>query len=241
MAIRAQTLYIQRWVALSRPHLEENVYLTVKRCVDVLLSSLLLVLLAPLFLLVGLAIVLDSSGPVLFIQERVRGGRLMSRDRSERDVFRFLKFRTMYHGTDQGLHRAYVSRLIAGGGVCQRGPTGLYKLEDDPRVTRVGRFLRRSSLDELPQLANILVGQMSFIGPRPALPYEVAQYEAHHRRRLSVRQGLTGLWQVMGRSQLSFEDMCELDSQYVTHRCLSLDLRILLATIPAVLGRRGVC
>ena len=121
-----------------------------------------------------------------------------------------------------------------------RAAVGMHKLRNDPRVTRVGRFLRKSSLDELPQLVNILKGEMSFVGPRPAIPYEVQHYKPWHMSRLEVEQGLTGLWQVMGRNELSFEEMVLLDIEYAESRSFLLDLKILLATLPAVLAGRGV-
>jgi lipopolysaccharide/colanic/teichoic acid biosynthesis glycosyltransferase len=144
----------------------------------------------------------------------------------------------MAHQADPAIHQEYMRRLIHGD--AEKG-NNLYKIENDPRVTRVGRFLRKTSLDELPQLINILRGEMTFVGPRPAIPYEVTQYKPHYLERLTVTQGLTGLWQVMGRNELSFEEMVALDVQYARSRSFLGDIKILLATIPAVLMGRGVC
>ena len=219
----------------------DQLYLLSKRLLDVALAALLLIALAPLLLLIALAIALDSRGPVLFRQQRVLGDQPPHEGRPEEHTFTFFKFRTMFHNADQDCHRRYVESLINGQAqTVEDGGKKLYKLGHDRRVTRVGRFLRRTSLDELPQLLNILRGEMSFVGPRPAIPYEVRQYKPWHLHRLAVMQGLTGLWQVMGRNELSFDEMVALDIEYARQRSLRLDLKILLATIPAVLGSRGV-
>jgi lipopolysaccharide/colanic/teichoic acid biosynthesis glycosyltransferase len=226
---------------LSVPSADEF-YLLSKRVVDIVLAAVLLIVLLPLFPIIAVAIALDSPGPVIFRQKRVVGGQSLEGDVPEEHVFEFFKFRSMCHNADQTLHRKYMEGLIHGTAQKQSVASGeLFKLGHDPRVTRVGSFLRRTSLDELPQLVNILRGDMSFVGPRPAIPYEVRQYKPWHMHRLTVTQGLTGLWQVMGRSELSFDEMAQLDIEYVRSRSLWLDIRILLATIPAVLGCRGVC
>ncbi|MBC7236759.1 MAG: sugar transferase [Chloroflexi bacterium] len=213
-------------------------YRLAKRAFDLALATLLLLLLSPLMLLIALAIVLDSPGPALFVQKRVLGEQSLRDGPPEEHVFDFYKFRTMVHRADQSIHQEYMRRLIRG----EVDKTGsLFKLEHDPRVTRVGRFLRKTSLDELPQLFNILRGEMSFVGPRPAIPYEVAHYKPYYLERLTVAQGLTGLWQIMGRNELSFEEMVALDIQYARNRSFWGDLKILISTIPAVLRCRGVC
>jgi lipopolysaccharide/colanic/teichoic acid biosynthesis glycosyltransferase len=219
----------------------DGFYLFAKRLLDIVFAVLLLTLLAPLMALIALAIALDSPGPVIFRQRRVLGDQALLLDHPEEQVFEFLKFRTMVHHADENLHRRYVERLINGQIETPQGSKGLYKLDRDPRVTRVGQLLRKTSLDELPQLVNILRGEMSFVGPRPAIPYEVRQYKSWHLRRLAVTQGLTGLWQVTGRNQLCFDEMVQLDIEYARRRSLVLDLKIMLATIPAVFGCRGVC
>lgn len=223
---------------LTLPSVTE-VYLFAKRTLDIVLSLVLLVLLAPLMAAIALAIRLDSPGPVIFRQKRVLGGQSPSEEHPERHVFEFWKFRSMVHNADQTAHQQHMAQLIHGNGT--QGPAlKMHKLAHDRRVTRVGRFIRKTSLDELPQLVNILRGEMSFVGPRPAIPYEVAEYKAWHRARLQVKQGLTGLWQVKGRNDLSFNEMVQLDIEYAQHRSFWLDCKILLLTVPAVLISRGV-
>ncbi|MEZ6185879.1 MAG: sugar transferase [Planctomycetota bacterium] len=196
-----------------------TLYLIQKRALDVAAAGLMLLLLAPLLVLVAVLIKLEDGGPVLFSQTRVgKGGR----------PFRFFKFRSMV--TDAEARRA---KLKADSGQLR------FKLARDPRITRVGGWLRRTSMDELPQLLNVLKGDMSLVGPRPALPEEVADYDARARQRLDVEQGLTCLWQVGGRSLLDFERQVELDRDYARTRSLWLDLKILFLTVPAVLSGRG--
>lgn len=206
-----------------------RISLGIKRFIDISLSLLLLLMSLPLFLIIAVAIKTTSKGPVFFIQQRV--GQYGRR-------FKFLKFRSMTVNNDCRAHREYVSALIAGKPVyidARQSSTGVYKLANDHRITSVGKFLRRTSLDELPQLINILCGQMSLVGPRPPIPYELAAYQVWHRRRLlEVKPGLTGLWQVKGRSHVSFDDMVRLDLQYVKTWSLWLDLKILLQTPRAV-------
>jgi exopolysaccharide biosynthesis polyprenyl glycosylphosphotransferase len=193
----------------------------VKRGLDVVLAGAGLLVFAPVWALVAIAIRLDSRGPILFRQERV--------GRNE-TPFVLLKFRSMREDAD-GIVQELLQYNEA------TGP--LFKIKNDPRLTRVGRFLRRWSLDEWPQLWNVLRGEMSLIGPRPPLQREVDQYEPWHRRRLEAAPGLTGLWQVSGRSELSFDEMVMLDLYYIENWSLSLDLRILLRTIPAVFRGGG--
>ncbi len=204
----------------------------VKRSFDVVAAAAALVLLSPLLGAIALAVRLDSPGPVLFRQERVglRGRR-----------FRFLKFRSMRDGNDPAAHRAYVTQLIKKGQVATRNEDGheVYKLEDDDRVTRVGRVLRKYSLDELPQLWNVLRGDMSLVGPRPALDYEIEAYRDWHRLRLQVTPGLTGLWQVAGRSRVDFDEMVFQDVMYAYNQSFLTDLGICVRTVPVVLQGRG--
>jgi lipopolysaccharide/colanic/teichoic acid biosynthesis glycosyltransferase len=194
-----------------------------KRAFDVLLAVVLLVALAPLLLAIALAIRLDTPGPLLFRQQRV------GRDRRR---FTVLKFRTMHDGVSPAAHRLYIAQLAAGDGAAG---DGLKKLTGDPRVTRVGAFLRRTSLDELPQLVNVVRGEMSIIGPRPAIEYELEHYEPEHFARFDVRPGLTGLWQVSGRNTIDFLGMLELDAQYARTTSPRLDALILLRTPLALL------
>jgi lipopolysaccharide/colanic/teichoic acid biosynthesis glycosyltransferase len=206
----------------------------VKRGIDILGSGLGLIVLAPLFLVIAAAIRLTSRGPVLFRQQRV--GRFGTR-------FTFLKFRSMYVSNDETVHKKYVTTLISGraqADAAQSGERKVFKIRNDPRVTPVGKFLRRSSLDELPQLINVLRGDMSLVGPRPPIPYEYACYNTWHRRRLlTVKPGITGLWQVKGRSRVSFDEMVRLDLQYAATWSMLLDIKILFMTPAAVLSGEG--
>jgi len=214
-----------------------------KRVFDVAVATVLLAVLSPVFLVISLAIKLASRGPVLYAQERV------GRDGAP---FRFYKFRTMRAGDDHELHRHFVSRFIEGERVC--GPAGgergaadkspsrfaaPFKIADDPRVTSVGRFLRKYSLDELPQLWNVVRGDMSLVGPRPPLPYEVEVYQPWHRLRLAPMPGVSGLWQVQGRSRVTFDEMVLQDVMYACNRNLLTDGVICLRTIPAAILGRG--
>jgi lipopolysaccharide/colanic/teichoic acid biosynthesis glycosyltransferase len=212
--------------ALLRAH--AGAWPLAKRVTDVVLATLMLVALIPVLLLVALAIKLDSRGPVLFKQRRY--GR-------ELKDFSVLKFRTMTHGASDAIHRAYIAELMSenGGGTDDDG--GLKKLTADPRVTRVGAFLRKTSLDELPQLFNVVAGQMSLVGPRPALDYELEHYDPSHYARFAVRPGLTGLWQVSGRNSLGFREMLDLDAKYAAEGGPATDLQILAKT-PITLVRR---
>jgi lipopolysaccharide/colanic/teichoic acid biosynthesis glycosyltransferase len=190
----------------------------------------LLIVLLPLFALIAVAIRLDSPGPVLFRQRRCGLGFAQ---------FTMNKFRTMRCGAVAEPHRAYVLGLIRGD-LDQGGGTGrLYKLEVDDRVTRVGRLLRRFSLDELPQLINVLLGDMSLVGPRPPIPYEVENYPPEWLGRLAVKPGLTGLWQVSGRNELNYDEMVRLDLEYVVRQSLWLNVQILAKTFWVVLRGRG--
>jgi exopolysaccharide biosynthesis polyprenyl glycosylphosphotransferase len=201
-----------------------------KRALDVAGSVSLLFLLSPVFLLVSSLIKLTSNGPVLFRQERVgQDGR----------PFTMLKFRTMHVDADHAIHKQYVTEFIQSGAGAGSADT-VFKIVDDPRVTSLGHFLRRSSLDELPQFLNVLKGDMSLVGPRPPLPYEVERYKAWHRRRLhEAKPGITGLWQVTGRSRTTFDEMVRLDLRYARSCSLWGDIKILLATPRAVVSGKG--
>jgi lipopolysaccharide/colanic/teichoic acid biosynthesis glycosyltransferase len=200
------------------------------RALDLVVSSVLLVVLLPLFVAIAIAIRLDSPGRALFRQRRL-GLRQCE--------FVLNKFRTMHDGAGHDRHRAFVQGLIAGEVHDGSDEQPFYKITVDERVTRVGRFLRRSSLDELPQLWNVLHGEMSLVGPRPPLSYEVEKYPPHWFARFAVKPGLTGLWQVSGRSSLTLEEMIRLDVSYAERRSLWLNLGILVRTVPAVLRARG--
>jgi lipopolysaccharide/colanic/teichoic acid biosynthesis glycosyltransferase len=206
----------------------------VKRAMDVLGSALMLGVCAPVFVVIAIAIKASSKGPVLFRQQRVgQYGR----------NFTFLKFRSMLVNNDHSVHKEFVTKFIAS--EVSKQPSngnggGVYKLTSDPRVTRVGKFLRRTSLDELPQFLNVLKGEMSLVGPRPPIPYELAAYQTWHRRRLlEVKPGITGLWQVTGRSRVNFDEMVRLDLRYATSWTPSLDFTILMRTPLAVIKGEG--
>jgi len=221
---------------LEKGDIKSKMYSMTKRALDVVGSACGLMLLSPVFLAVAIAIKLSSKGPVFFRQQRV--GQFGT-------PFVFLKFRSMYANNDSKIHRDYVMSLISGKAELQPSNGngnghGVYKLTKDPRVTTVGSFLRKSSLDELPQLYNVLRGDMSLVGPRPAIPYEVKAYQIWHRRRvLDAKPGITGLWQVSGRSRVGFDDMVRLDVRYAVERSFWLDLKILLMTPQAVLQGEG--
>jgi lipopolysaccharide/colanic/teichoic acid biosynthesis glycosyltransferase len=200
------------------------------RALDVVGAVLLLVLLAPLFALLALAIAVDSPGRAIFRQRRMgRGAR----------PFTVNKFRTMRAEASHQTHKDYVQQLIATDAADKDSDEPLFKLSADTRVTRVGRLLRKSSLDELPQLWNVVLGDMSLVGPRPTIEYEVEKYPPSWFARFAVRPGMTGLWQVSGRSRLTYEEMVQLDIEYARNRSLWLNVRILFRTIPAVLFARG--
>jgi lipopolysaccharide/colanic/teichoic acid biosynthesis glycosyltransferase len=212
----------------------QRTVLFVKRTVDFIGSSVMLILLAPLFLVIAFAIKLSSRGPVFYRQQRV--GRYGQ-------TFTFLKFRSMFVNNDSNVHKDFVTRLIAsktGETAPQKAGTDVYKLTNDKRITRVGKILRRTSLDELPQFINVLRGEMSLVGPRPPIPYELAAYQTWHRHRLlAVKPGITGLWQVMGRSSVRFDEMVRLDLRYASTWTPWLDLKILLRTPGAVIRGSG--
>jgi lipopolysaccharide/colanic/teichoic acid biosynthesis glycosyltransferase len=218
---------------LTRQSSRKRAPLIAKRAIDLVGSGLLLLLLSPIFAIIALAIKLTSEGPVFFAQERL--GQFGTR-------FTCLKFRTMYTNNDPKIHREYVERFIAGKAKEERNESGsvVYKIMDDPRVTPVGRLLRKLSFDELPQFWNVLCGEMSLVGPRPPVAYEFRVYDIWHRRRvLEVKPGVTGLWQVSGRSRTSFDDMVRLDLRYSQSWSLWLDLKILAATPRAVFTGDG--
>lgn len=196
-----------------------------KRISDIGLSLALIILVAPLLLFLCLLVRSMSAGPALFRQERL--GR-------DKQPFTLLKLRTMYTDNDDRIHRDYVTRLLSAGQANPAGGSGLFKLEADPRITPLGIWLRRTSLDELPQLFNVLHGEMSLVGPRPVLPWEAQLFEEPYQQRFAVKPGITGLWQVNGRSRLSMRKALELDVEYVIRRSFTLDLVILLRTVPAL-------
>ena len=198
------------------------------RLLDVVGAALGLIVLSPLLLAVAMAVRLDSPGRAIFRQRRLG---------KDLEPFSVAKFRTMGEGADPGAHRSHVERMIAEAD--REGTRPMSKLQEDARVTRVGSLLRRTSLDELPQLWNVLRGEMSLVGPRPPIQYEVDRYPAEAFRRFAVKPGVTGLWQVRGRSLLTFKQMIALDAEYVETRSLGLNLKILLLTLPTVIHGKG--
>ncbi len=244
-------------------------YFAVKRLMDMVLSAILLLALSPLFLLIALCIRLDSPGPVFFKQFRVgynrrhgnqrrkrqttpldRPDRRSRCDRRQQDLcakpFMMYKFRTMSQSADQEVHRQYIKQFVRN--QAPHSPhspnadcpdTPLFKLAQDSRITPVGRILRRTSLDELPQFINVLKGDMSLVGPRPPVAYEVEDYQEWHKARLVPLPGITGWWQVMGRCRVTFDEMVRMDLYYAEHCSVSLDLKILLLTPRAVISGKG--
>ena len=217
----------------ARQHTITN-FQVIKRGMDVLASILLLILLSPLLFLIAGLVKLSSRGPVIFRQVRI--GQMMK-------PFMICKFRTMYADSDSGIHHEYVSWFIGSSGKTEeKGKASFFKLTNDPRITPIGQFLRKTSLDELPQLWNVLRGDMSLVGPRPPLWYELQQYKPWHRHRvLEAKPGITGLWQVTGRSRTTFDEMVRLDLRYARGYSLWADIKILLATPAAVIRGKGAC
>jgi lipopolysaccharide/colanic/teichoic acid biosynthesis glycosyltransferase len=212
-----------------------RLYPTLKRIVDVAVSLAILMVTAPLWMLIALAIKLDSPGPVIFRQRRV------GLHGHEFDMY---KFRSMVADADPGPHQEAFRRYAAGEALDHDGHAPLYKKSKDSRVTRIGRLLRATNLDELPQLINVLKSEMSIVGPRPAIRYEVDAYEGWHHDRFQVPQGITGLWQLQARNRVSLEDMVRLDLEYIDRRSILLDLWLILLTVPGMLrqpkkGRRA--
>ncbi len=229
-------IYIDNFCGLPMIRMcsQKNTWLfnKLKHSVDALISLVFFILQLPLFLIISLAVKLDSPGSVFYRTRAVgKNGR----------VFQMYKFRSMVADAGNGIHKEFVTRLIKGeiGDTADEDECRPLKITDDPRVTQLGKFLRKFSLDELPQLINVLKGDMSLVGPRPCLPYEYECYKEWCKKRVSVRAGITGLWQVTGRSSVSFEDMILLDLYYIYNRNLAMDFNILFETIFVVLGKKG--
>jgi lipopolysaccharide/colanic/teichoic acid biosynthesis glycosyltransferase len=211
------------------PHItgRKTAFHVMKRTIDITGSLTALILLSPVFLVLAALVKISSPGPVFFKQKRLG---FMGKQ------FDFLKFRSMYADNDPEIHKKYVASLIQN----KQNTSGIYKIQNDPRVTRIGRFLRKLSLDELPQFLNVLWGEMSLVGPRPPIPYEMEKYCCWHRRRvLEAKPGITGLWQVYGRSRTTFDEMVRLDIRYIDEQSGWLDFKIMLQTPRAVLFASG--
>jgi lipopolysaccharide/colanic/teichoic acid biosynthesis glycosyltransferase len=217
----------QREVNAAR---KARAYLVIKRAFDLMFALAAFVCLAPLMAAIALLIRLDSPGPALFVQTRIgKGGR----------PFAMLKFRTLYHGLDSSAHRAFMQAFVKGKIARNGKGNTLYKPFDKSHVTQLGRFLRQTSLDELPQLINVLKGEMSLVGPRPNVPWEVEAYEPWHMERLQVLPGMTGLAQVNGRSGIDFDTIVKYDIEYVRRQCLMLDMQIVWDTVRSVVRGKG--
>jgi len=222
-------------IALSPPIQEvlsiNQRYLRAKRFLDVLFTLLILPFFLVVMAIVAVLIRIDSEGPIFYRQKRV------GQDGVE---FEMLKFRSMYVHNDEALHREAVLRYMNGSALNGHSDTGtLFKLVDDPRITRVGRFIRKTSIDELPQFMNVLRGEMSLVGPRPPVPYEVEQYSDRDRLRLCGKPGLTGTWQVYGRSRVPFLEMVEMDITYLHEQSILQDLKLIALTVPVMMLGRG--
>ncbi|MGA7194803.1 MAG: sugar transferase [Anaerolineales bacterium] len=220
-------------------------YYLAKRIADIFASLILLVISFPLMLLIALAIKIYSPGPIFFKQERV-GSKRQTRGKSsywKRVTFRCYKFRTMHHNADSSVHQAYIKALINNDQeqirTLQGDASSIHKLVHDSRITRPGKLLRKLSLDELPQFFNVLIGDMSLVGPRPAIPYEVAMYKPWHLQRLEVQPGITGLQQVTSRSTANFDEQVRLDIDYIHRQSVWLDIMIILKTPFVILSTRG--
>lgn len=219
-------------IAMMENH-KNTLFIVYKRAVDILLSSIGILLLAAPFMVIALIIKLTSKGPVFFKQTRIG---------KDGKPFQFYKFRSMYVNNDDSIHREFTKNLIRESKqalVNAEGKLEVKKIVNDPRITPIGRFLRKTSIDELPQLFNVLKGDMSLVGPRPCLPYEWEEYEMWHRRRLSVLPGCTGLWQVSGRSAVGFNDMVILDLFYIDNMSPIFDFKLILKTFPVMLFSKG--
>ena len=223
-------------MAVLSPPVQTNIisnsgYLRAKRVLDVVFSLLIFI---PLSIVIGVFAILiriDSKGPIFFRQKR------LGKNGVEFEMF---KLRSMYVDSDDTFHRESIKQYISGAVLNNNvNSNNLYKLVDDPRVTRIGRFIRKFSIDELPQFINVLRGEMTLVGPRPPLPYEVEEYDSHHWIRLSGKPGLTGTWQVYGRSRVPFQEMVEMDIEYLSEQSLLQDLKLIALTLPVMLKGCG--
>jgi undecaprenyl-phosphate galactose phosphotransferase len=222
---------IVTWLVVERPgvRLYKPFYSTTKRVLELICCLLMVPFFVPLTLLIAIIIRLDSSGPIFFTQERIgKGGR----------PFKMLKFRTMHHDIDRTAHQAFMKAFVNGNPKVKDGRE-VFKPFEKNQVTSVGRILRKTSLDELPQLINVLRGEMSLVGPRPNVSWEVAEYQGWHKERLEVLPGITGLAQVRGRSGIIFDEIVQYDIEYIKKQSLRLDLQILWWTFVSVLFRKG--
>ena len=220
---------IKLYPDLSKPSLSRQATSLLKKLMDIVGSLFALLIFSPIFMIIAAAVKLTSEGPIFFKQERMG---------LNGETFTFLKFRSMYTNSDPNRHKDYIKKYIGQGK--EANSPGVYKLSNDPRITPFGNFIRKTSLDELPQFINVFKGDMSLVGPRPPIPYECELYDIWHRRRLlSVKPGITGLWQVTGRSSTNFDEMVRLDLKYINEWSLWLDVKLLLKTPWVVLTGKG--
>lgn len=243
-------LTVQQWTRIVNEAdvgNERAFYFACKRYLDVFIAATALFFIFPFYLVLAFIIKLDSRGPVFFIQERVGAKRRVIDGQVTWEVHEFpmYKFRTMYVNAESEIHRQFMEAYIAGdeAKMAELQPNAeeasSFKLSGDPRVTRVGKFLRKTSLDELPQLLNVVKGDMSLVGPRPAILYEVEMYQEKHFHRLAAIPGITGLWQVSGRCEIGFDEMIQLDQKYIQQQSLWLDIQIILNTFLAIFTAKG--
>lgn len=237
----------QGQVVLSTESRGTGLYFTLKRIFDFTVSLIAIILLFPILLVISLLIAIDSPGSPIYSQERVRAhrevvnGRIMWRS----SKFKIYKFRTMKTSSSSSIHKEFMAAYISGDDgkmaslqKAKATENSKFKLNGDPRITRIGKFLRKTSLDELPQLWNVLKGEMSLVGPRPPIPYEVEMYKPAHHKRLMTMGGMTGLWQVRGRSGISFEEMVALDVEYIENQTFWYDLKIIFSTCAVILFKQ---
>jgi len=223
------TIPRQARVTIATPARSRRVHHWLKEVLDPAIAVVILLVCWPVLLILALAVKLDSTGPAIFKQKRIG---------KDGKVFTVHKFRSMYVNADDRLHREALKKLVQGEPAAKADGQTFFKPVDDPRVTRLGKFLRATGLDELPQVINILQRDMSVVGPRPAIPYELELYKDWHHRRLTVRPGVTGLWQVRRHDTENFDDVMKLDLEYIDSFSIWLDLKIILLTVPMILFRR---
>lgn len=232
-------------LALNTVSRDQSFYHISKRIIDFFIAIFVLLIFSPFMAIIAIMIKLDSPGPIIFSQERVTVKRRKCNHNTywQKVTFRCYKFRTMVCNADPSLHKSYITALINNDSeemaALQGENTKIRKLTRDPRVTRVGKILRKLSLDEIPQFFNVIKGDMSLVGPRPAIPYEVELYKPWHYKRLEAKPGITGLWQVTARSTADFDKIVEIDIQYINHQSIWLDLMIMLKTPLAVFSGKG--
>jgi lipopolysaccharide/colanic/teichoic acid biosynthesis glycosyltransferase len=241
-----QTISSSLWPGLTEgvsPNIaDRTIYFALKRCMDIVGAIVLILLLSPLLILIAILINLETPGPVLFVQERI-GSKRCYRDGKlvwQIQKFQFYKFRSMFRDADPSLHMAYIRAFVRNEAEKSPDRDACFKLVNDHRITRIGRILRRTSLDELPQLLNVLKGEMSLVGPRPVPEYEVAEYEPHHWKRLAALPGITGLWQIKGRGTMTFDERLRLDIEYIERRSTKFDLQLMAMTALAIFKGSGV-